>query len=104
MVVTAALISLVALAAAPDQPPPYTVSGVRRAAAEAGKPIEGAATPDTVPAPLPARSLARAARQQLDVGAWLPPPPPVALPRDDRFVTASLDYRHCPTASQPTSR
>jgi hypothetical protein len=91
MVITAALISLVVVAAPaepqppPDQPPAYTLSGVRRAAAGAGPQAD-----EATPAAVPSKPLARsAAGQQLAVGTRVPKPA-VTQGADDRFVTTSL--------------
>ena len=92
MVLTVALISLAVLAAPaepqsapPDQPPAYTLSGVRRASVPAPAP----STEPVPSAPLPSKPLTHSAGQRLNVES----PPrgtPVPLPHDDRFVTASL--------------
>jgi hypothetical protein len=71
---------------APDQKPPYSLAGVRRAATAGEKPAQDAAADE----PQPARPLTRsAARQQVDITTWSPEPT-VSLPQIDRLVTASL--------------
>ncbi len=81
MVLTAALIPLaVAVTPAapqppPDQPPAYTLSGVRRAAAEAGTPGADQSAAPAQPADQPARPLVRRTPQgQINVETFVPPP------------------------------
>jgi hypothetical protein len=94
MVVAAALVSLVVLgqaepqSATPEQPPAYTLSGVRRA----GQPSPGepATTPTESPSDTtPPRGLASAAEQQLRVESNVSAVGAKPL-RDDRLITTSL--------------
>jgi hypothetical protein len=93
MVVALLLLSLALVATrseaqstAPDQKPPYSLAGVRRAAADAETPGPDAAADE----PQPARPLTRsAARQKIDVATWSPEPT-LRLPQSDRLVTTSL--------------
>ena len=98
MLTTVALVGFlcaaVPSAAQPPQPagqaPPFTLDGVRRAAAAAEKPPEAPAETEPQDAPRPSRPLSRAAaKQQFDIQSWMPGSS-VRLPHDDRLVTTSL--------------
>jgi hypothetical protein len=69
-----------------QEPPPYTVEGVRRAAASADRPAGDAAADEQEP---PRRLVRPGPRQQIDIAAWAPAPTP-QLPRSDRLFTTSL--------------
>ena len=98
MPIIVALIALLGVAAPcaaqpqtpPDQRPPFTLDGVRRAAAAAEKPAEDTAEPEPEDVSRRPKPLTRsAARQQFDIRSWMPTST-VKLPHDDRFVTTSL--------------
>jgi hypothetical protein len=98
MRIAVALISLLAIAAPtagqppapPDQKPPFTLEGVRRAASVAGSPAEQPVEGEDLDATRPPKPVTRsAAQQQFDIQTWMPGPT-IKVPRDDRFVTTSL--------------
>jgi hypothetical protein len=69
-----------------QEPPPYTLEGVRRAAAAAERPPDDSQDDSSEPA----RRLARPrSPQRIDVSAWAPEPT-IQLPHSDRLFTTSL--------------
>jgi len=70
----------------PDQKPPYTLDGVRRA----GRPAEKPAGTDSADPVEPAKPVTRsAAQQKIDIATWSPEPT-IRLPQSEQLVTTSL--------------